>query len=179
MEPKLQRKMEKLRSRIRNLDSALIAFSGGSDSSFLTRICREELGERAVAVTITKDYPKNDLDMAKSIAKIIGIKHLTVDDDIEQIAQGGTLIVGSNSDKKKKSKSRAINPLSELNITANDIMAFRKEKLGHYLDRKKINWKFRGKNVYILDQDLSKPTIRNIARRAKSLGFRNIFIQVS
>lgn len=76
----LKTKLDDLRKRIRRLDGALIAFSGGVDSSLLTRICREELGEKAVAVTArASNYPLSELSMAKRVAKIIGVKHVVYD----------------------------------------------------------------------------------------------------
>jgi uncharacterized protein len=78
MDRSLERKLDDLRSRIRKLDSAIVAFSGGVDSSLLMRVCREELGDRAVAVTaFSGDYPSAELSLARRIAKVMGAKHLT------------------------------------------------------------------------------------------------------
>ena len=80
MDKRLERKLNTLRERIRRLDSAVVAFSGGVDSSFLMRICREELGEKAVAVTALSDnYPRSELSVARRVAKIIGVKHVVYD----------------------------------------------------------------------------------------------------
>ncbi|MFH0885456.1 MAG: asparagine synthase-related protein [Candidatus Micrarchaeota archaeon] len=80
MDRRLEKKLSSLRERIRKLDSALVAFSGGVDSSFLMRICREELGEKAVAVTaLSESYPRSELSVARRVAKIIGVKHVVVD----------------------------------------------------------------------------------------------------
>lgn len=80
MDRRLEKKLTSLRERIRKLDSALVAFSGGVDSSFLMRICREELGEKAVAVTaLSESYPRSELSVARRVAKIIGVKHVVVD----------------------------------------------------------------------------------------------------
>jgi uncharacterized protein len=78
MEKSLERKLKSLRKRIRKLDSAVVAFSGGVDSSLVMRICREELGEKAIAVTtVSEDYPSRELSIARRVATVIGAKHLT------------------------------------------------------------------------------------------------------
>jgi len=80
MDKSLVRKLSVLRARIRKLDSAVVAFSGGVDSSFLMRICRDELGEKAVAVTTLSDtYPRSELTIARRVAKIIGARHVVID----------------------------------------------------------------------------------------------------
>ncbi len=80
MDKRLEKKLSSLRERIRKLDSAVVAFSGGVDSSFLMRICREELGEKAVAVTaLSESYPRSELSVARRVAKIIGVKHVVLD----------------------------------------------------------------------------------------------------
>jgi len=80
----LDEKYEKLRHFIqeKGKDGVIIALSGGVDSSTLAAICRDVLGERAVAVTAkSPTYPPEELDEAKRIAKEIGIKHYVVETD--------------------------------------------------------------------------------------------------
>jgi len=73
-------KLNNLRAFIKKLNNAIIAYSGGIDSTLVARICRDELGEKAIAVTATSpSYPKYELEQAKKIAKKIGIEHLIIE----------------------------------------------------------------------------------------------------
>lgn len=75
----VQNKLNNLKKIIRNLDSALIAFSGGVDSSLLAKVCHDVLGRKCIAVTaVSETYPREDLESAKRIAKIVGIKHVII-----------------------------------------------------------------------------------------------------
>lgn len=72
-------KLTRLRSSVKALGSAAVAFSGGADSSLLAMIAREQLGKRAVAVTIDSPvFPASELARAKSTARHIGIEHIVV-----------------------------------------------------------------------------------------------------
>jgi len=57
----------------------LVAFSGGVDSSLLTKVASDTLGDRAIAVTIdSSTLPQRELKNAKKIAREIGIRHFIV-----------------------------------------------------------------------------------------------------
>ena len=65
----LAKKVESLRALLQSLESALIAFSGGVDSTFLAKMAHDELGERAVAVTARSEtYPQFEFDEATALA---------------------------------------------------------------------------------------------------------------
>ena len=73
-------KYQSLKNHLQELGSAVVAFSGGVDSSFLAKVCREVLGDRAIAVTIVSPMiPSWDLDDAKATASRIGIEHVLLE----------------------------------------------------------------------------------------------------
>lgn len=78
----LEEKYERLRRFIfeKGKDGVVIAFSGGVDSSTLTAVCREVLGDKAVAVTaVSPTYPQEEIEEAKKIARDIGVRHIIVE----------------------------------------------------------------------------------------------------
>jgi uncharacterized protein len=72
----MNKKYLKLVKFIKKLDSVVVAFSGGVDSTFLLKACKDALGENAIALTIDSPYiPNWEINEAKDLAKAIGIKH--------------------------------------------------------------------------------------------------------
>jgi PP-loop superfamily ATP-utilizing enzyme len=79
MERDLGKKIKKLGRSIQKLEDVLAAFPTDSDDKPLLRICREELGERAVAVTmLSKDYPKQELSFARRVTHVVSGPHREV-----------------------------------------------------------------------------------------------------
>lgn len=73
-------KMDRLREIIRGLESVCIAFSGGVDSTFLTKISKDLLGENVLAVTATSPaYPEREVLEAIELAKELGVRHLLIE----------------------------------------------------------------------------------------------------
>jgi len=66
----------KLVESIKKLDSVVVAFSGGVDSTLLLKACKDALDDKAIALTIDSPYiPNWEIDEAKDLAKAIGIRH--------------------------------------------------------------------------------------------------------
>lgn len=73
------KKYNKLINVVKRLESVAVAFSGGIDSGFLTKVAKDILGENVVAVTaVSPTYTRKDLEDAKNIARAIGIKHIII-----------------------------------------------------------------------------------------------------
>lgn len=69
-------KIERIKEAIKARESAIIAFSGGVDSTTLASLAYEVLGNRALAVTLDSPlFPKRQLETAVQTACEIGIPH--------------------------------------------------------------------------------------------------------
>ncbi len=69
-------KLDRLKENIARLDSLLIAFSGGVDSTFLLRVAKEVLGERVSAATAVSDLClSQELESAERSARMLSVKH--------------------------------------------------------------------------------------------------------
>jgi pyridinium-3,5-biscarboxylic acid mononucleotide sulfurtransferase len=81
----MEEKLDILITSLKEYKSAVIAFSGGVDSTFLARIAKDVFGDNLLLVTATSStYPFYELDEAKSLAKLLGIKHkIIVSEEID------------------------------------------------------------------------------------------------
>lgn len=76
------RRVEELESRIAPLGSAIVAFSGGVDSSLVAALAFRALGARALAVTaVSPALATGEFDGARGVAAAIGIEHETISTD--------------------------------------------------------------------------------------------------
>jgi uncharacterized protein len=72
----MEQKQIQLKVILERYKSAVIAFSGGVDSTFLARIARDVYGDRLLLVTATSStYPFYELEEAKTLASMLEIKH--------------------------------------------------------------------------------------------------------
>jgi pyridinium-3,5-biscarboxylic acid mononucleotide sulfurtransferase len=81
----MEDKLDDLKAWLKKYKSAVIAFSGGVDSTFLARIAKDVYGDNLLLITATSStYPFYELEEAKSLALLLGIKHkIIVSEEID------------------------------------------------------------------------------------------------
>jgi pyridinium-3,5-biscarboxylic acid mononucleotide sulfurtransferase len=73
-------KLENLKTIIKNTGGAVVAFSGGVDSTLLLKVAHDILGEKVLAITANSEtYPKRELEAAKAFALSLGIRHIVIE----------------------------------------------------------------------------------------------------
>jgi uncharacterized protein len=76
----LVEKLNRLRSLLEPMKSAIVAFSGGVDSSFLLKVTHQVLGDNVLALTTTSPtMPREDLESARALVALIGARHMLVE----------------------------------------------------------------------------------------------------
>ncbi len=72
----IEHKWDRLRALLREMRHAVLAYSGGVDSSLLLRAAAEVMGSRLTAVTaVSETYPPGELEAAKAFAHTLGVTH--------------------------------------------------------------------------------------------------------
>jgi pyridinium-3,5-biscarboxylic acid mononucleotide sulfurtransferase len=78
----LEQKLHHLRQIFAAMDSVLVAYSGGIDSTVVLKVAYDQLGDSVVGVTaISPTFPAVELEIATRVAKEIGVRHELVQTD--------------------------------------------------------------------------------------------------
>lgn len=76
----LEEKFERLKASLAPIRSAIVAFSGGVDSTFVLRVAHDVLGDRVTGLTTTSPtMPADDRANALAMARRIGARHLVIE----------------------------------------------------------------------------------------------------
>jgi uncharacterized protein len=73
-------KLRRLKSILKSMDSVLVAYSGGVDSTFLLKVAQGVLPkDKLLAVTAdSSTYPRGELNFSSKIAKSLGVRHTII-----------------------------------------------------------------------------------------------------
>ena len=72
----IERKWEHLKTQLHEMRLAVLAYSGGVDSSLLLRAASEVMGPGLTAVTaVSETYPAGELQLARNFARSLGVTH--------------------------------------------------------------------------------------------------------
>ena len=76
----IDQRYEELVRVIDGLESVVVGFSGGADSTLLLKVAFDQLKDRVLAVTaVSPSYPERELKEAEALAREIGVEHMLVD----------------------------------------------------------------------------------------------------
>ncbi|MFC1698584.1 ATP-dependent sacrificial sulfur transferase LarE [Candidatus Omnitrophota bacterium] len=72
-------KLAVLKNILLSMESVLVAYSGGVDSTLLVKVAKDVLLDNVLAVTAQSEtYPAREVKAAKEYAGIIGVKHIII-----------------------------------------------------------------------------------------------------
>lgn len=75
----IEQKWDHLKALLHDMHGAVLAYSGGVDSTLLLRAAAEVMGANLIAVTaVSETYPEGELIAAQEIARSLGVTHRIV-----------------------------------------------------------------------------------------------------
>ncbi|WP_227937750.1 ATP-dependent sacrificial sulfur transferase LarE [Alkalihalobacillus deserti] len=161
----VNKKYQKLVSILQEMNSVVVAFSGGVDSTFLLKVAVETLGkDRVLAVTADSEtYPSSELLEAKELAEKIGVHH--------QVIETSELAIPGYTDNDKNRCYFCKNSLFELLIPIMEEKGFKNVIYGVIADDMNEHRpgmkaaKERGVRGPLQEADLFKEEIRELSKQ--------------
>jgi uncharacterized protein len=73
-------KLNRLKGILTEMQSVLVAYSGGVDSAFLMKVANDVLGDKVLAVTASSSvYPSEEIEQAKALAQSLKVRHKIIE----------------------------------------------------------------------------------------------------
>jgi uncharacterized protein len=79
-------KLHRMQALLKAMNSVVVAFSGGIDSTLVLKVAHDALGAQAIGVTaVSPTFPDIELDISRRVAAEIGVRHILLPTDQLQI----------------------------------------------------------------------------------------------
>ena len=158
-------KLDKLKKSVKEMGSVAIAYSGGVDSTFLTKVAFDVLKNNAIAFTVVLPmFPKSEKERAKRFSKEIGIKQIFIQVDEKELEKE---IYKNPIDRCYKCKKLLFFKIKESAKNHNlkyVVEASNKDDLSDYRPGMKALNELKIKSP-LIDVNLRKKEIRNLSKQ--------------
>ncbi|MCA1593634.1 MAG: ATP-dependent sacrificial sulfur transferase LarE [Acidobacteria bacterium] len=163
--PESLAKEQALRALFREMDSALVAFSGGVDSSYVALVAASELGERALCVTgVSPSLAGRQLEEVCELVARFGFRHETINTE----EMDDPLYRANASDRCYHCKTELytkLAPLAQERGLAAVVDGSTTDDLGDYRPGRAAAGE-RGVRSPLVEVGMSKREVRELSRRA-------------